>query len=90
LDICDQFVGLWRLILLDLGGPNPTVARDGEVEVLRLGILSVSPQRGVDAGQHGCKTSEYKSTDSLLTPLLNVMYCMRVSLRTVKIFLVQH
>jgi hypothetical protein len=27
----------------------------------------------VDAGQHGCKTTEYKSTDSLLPPLLNVL-----------------
>ncbi len=33
---------------------------------------------------------EYESTDSPLLPLLNVMYCVRVSLRTVKIFLAQH
>jgi hypothetical protein len=33
---------------------------------------------------------EYKSTDSPLPPLLNAMYCVRVSLRTVKIFIVQH
>jgi hypothetical protein len=33
---------------------------------------------------------EYKSADSPLPPLLNVMYFVRVSLRTVKIFLVQH
>ncbi len=37
-----------------------------------------------------CKTTEYKSTDSPLSPLLNVMYCERFSLRTVKIFLAQH
>ena len=43
--------------------------------------------RGINAGQHSCKTTEYKSTDSSLPPLLNVMYCVRVSLRTVKIFL---
>jgi hypothetical protein len=33
---------------------------------------------------------EYKSTDSPLPTLLNAMYCVRVSLRTVKIFLAQH
>ncbi len=33
-----------------------------------------SPHRGVDAGQHGCRTTEYKSTNSPLPPLLNVMY----------------
>ncbi len=38
----------------------------------------------------GCKTTEYNSTDSPLPPLLNVMYCVRVSLRTVKIFFAQH
>jgi hypothetical protein len=48
------------------------------------------PHREVDAGQHGCKTSEYKSTASPVSLLLNVMYCVRVSLRTVKIFLAQH
>ncbi len=37
--------------------------------------------RVVCAGHFGCKTTEYKSTDS---PVLNVMYCVRVSLRTVK------
>ncbi len=31
-----------------------------------------------------------ESTDSPLPPLLNVMYCVRVSLKTVKIFLAQH
>ncbi len=34
--------------------------------------------------------TEFKSTDSPLPPLLNVMYCVRVSLRTVKIFLAQN
>ncbi len=34
----------------------------------------------VDYGRHSCKTTEYKSTDSPLPPLLNVMYCVRVSL----------
>ncbi len=34
--------------------------------------------------------TEYKSTDSPLPPLLNVMYCVRVSLWVVKIFLAQH
>ncbi len=29
-------------------------------------------------------------TDSPLPPLINVMYCVRVSLRTVKTFLAQH
>jgi hypothetical protein len=43
--------------------------------------------RGVNAGRHGGKTTEYTSTDS---PLLNVMYCVRVSLWTAKIFRVQH
>jgi hypothetical protein len=39
----------------------------------------------------GCKTTEYKSiTDSPFPTLLNVMYCVRVSLLTVKIFLAQH
>jgi hypothetical protein len=60
------------------------------VEVLPLGILSLSPHRG------RCRTTrleEYKntlSTDSPLLPLLIVMYYVRVSLRTVKIFLAQH
>jgi hypothetical protein len=57
-----------------------------QVEVLPLGILSLSSQR-VESGQHGSKTTEYKSTDSPLPPLLNVMYYVRV---TVKIFLAQH
>ncbi len=47
------------------------------------------PHRGVDAGQHGCKITEHKITDSPRPPLLNVMYCVRVSLWTVKIFLGQ-
>ncbi len=34
-----------------------------------------------------CKTTEYKSTDSPFSPLLIVMYCVKVSLWTVKIFL---
>ncbi len=47
------------------------------------------PHRVIDAGRHSCKTTEYKSTDSRLPPLLNVMYCVKVSLWTVKIFLAQ-
>jgi hypothetical protein len=31
--------------------------------------------------KNGCKTTEYKSTDSPLPTLVNVMYCMRVSLQ---------
>jgi hypothetical protein len=46
------------------------------------------PHGGVDAEQHGCKTTEYKNTDSPLSS--TVMYCVRVSLRIVKIFLAQH
>ena len=46
-----------------------------------------NPHRGVDERQHSCKTTKYKCTDSPLPPLLNVMYCVRVSLRTAKIFL---
>jgi hypothetical protein len=46
--------------------------------------------RGVDAGHHSCKTTEYKSTDSPLPHLLNGMYCVRASLWTVKIFLAQY
>ncbi len=46
--------------------------------------------RGVHAGHYDCKTTEYKSTDSPLPPLLNVMYCGRVSLWTVNIFLAQY
>jgi hypothetical protein len=34
--------------------------------------------------------SKCKSRDSPVPPRLNVMYCVRVSLRTVKIFLAQH
>jgi hypothetical protein len=45
------------------------------------------PHREVDAGRHGCKTTEYKSTDSSLPRLLIEMYCERVSLWTVKMFL---
>jgi hypothetical protein len=33
------------------------------------------------------KTTEYKSTDSRLPPVLVVMYCVRVSLRTIKYYL---
>ncbi len=46
--------------------------------------------REVDAGRQGCKTTKYKSRDTPLLPLLNVMYCVRVSLWTVKIFLAHH
>ncbi len=44
------------------------------VEVVRyLRGFCYHPHRGVDVGQHGCKTPEYnKSTDSPLPPLLNV------------------
>jgi hypothetical protein len=48
------------------------------------------PHKGVDAGRLSCKTTEYKSRDSPLPPVLNVMYCVRVSLWTVKIFLAQN
>ncbi len=34
--------------------------------------------------------TEYMSTDSPLPPIFIVMYCVRVSLRTVKILLAQH
>jgi hypothetical protein len=37
-------------------------------------------------GHHGCKTTGYMSADSPLLPLLNVMYCVRVSLWTVNPF----
>jgi hypothetical protein len=46
--------------------------------------------RGVEAKQPSSKTTEYKSTDSSLPPLLDAMYFVRVSMRTVKIFLAQH
>jgi hypothetical protein len=36
------------------------------------------------------RLGEYKSTDFPLPPLLNIMYCVRVSLWTVKIFLGRH
>jgi hypothetical protein len=52
--------------------------------------FSNHPHRGVDAEQHGCKTTEYENSDSPLPPLENVMYCVRVSLRKVNIFLAQH
>jgi hypothetical protein len=48
------------------------------------------PHSGFVAGQRGCDTSKYKSSDSSFPPILSVMYCVRVSLRTVKIFLAQH
>jgi hypothetical protein len=48
------------------------------------------PHRGVDVGHSGCRTTEYKSTDSPFPHLLNVMYCVRVSLRTVKILPAHH
>jgi hypothetical protein len=64
--------------------------RGSLVEVIPFGDFVHYLHREVDAGQHGCKTTEYKSTDSLLPPLLNVMYCVRVFLRTVKLFLAQH
>ncbi len=37
-------------------------------------FVTILRVQGVDAGQHYCKTTEYKSTDSTLPPLLNVMY----------------
>jgi hypothetical protein len=44
------------------------------------------PHRGVDAGRHGCKTTGWIQEYRLPSPpLLNVMYCVKVSLRTVKI-----
>jgi hypothetical protein len=56
--------------------------RDGEYK--QRSHLRGFCHRGVDAGRHSCKTTVYKSTDSPLPPLLNVMYCVRVSLWTVK------
>ncbi len=46
------------------------------------------PQTGVDAGRHSCKTTECKRTDSPLPSLFNVMYCVRVSLWTVKMWVI--
>jgi hypothetical protein len=59
--------------------------RDGEFKQRSyLRGFCHNPHRGVDAGRHSCKTPEYKSSDSPLHLLLNVMYCVRVSLRIVK------
>ncbi len=60
-----------------------------KVEILSSGILFHYPHRRDDAGQHCWESTGYKSTDSTLPPLLNLMYCVRVSLSTVK-FLAQH
>jgi hypothetical protein len=64
--------------------------RDGEYKQRFHLQGSCHYHRGVDAGQHGCETTEYKSTDTPLPPLLYVMYCVRFSLWTVKTFLAQH
>ncbi len=63
--------------------------RDGEYKLRsHLRGFCHYPHKGFDAGCHSCKTTEYKAP---LSPLiLNVMYCVRVSLWTVKIFLAQH
>jgi len=63
--------------------------RDGDYEILPLGSLSLSSLKG-RSRTNGCKTTECKSTDFPLPHLVNVIYCVRVSLRTVKIFLAQH
>ncbi len=41
-------------------------------------------------GQQGCKTTEYKSSQSPPSIKCNVPYCVRVSLRKVKIFHAEH
>ncbi len=38
-------------------------------------FVTIYPHRGVHAGKHVCKTTEYKNTESLLHPLSNVIYC---------------
>ncbi len=49
------------------------------------------PHRCVDTGHHSCETQSTTVQTPLSPrhPLLNVMYCVRVSLWTVKIFLAQ-
>jgi hypothetical protein len=43
--------------------------RDGEYKYsCNLRGFCHYPHRGVDAGRHSCKTTEYKSTESLLPP----------------------
>jgi hypothetical protein len=65
--------------------------RDGEFKWRSyLRGIRYYPHRGVDAGHHGYQTTEYKSTGSPVLPLLNVMYCERVSLWTDKVFLAKH
>jgi hypothetical protein len=76
--------GAWPT-LLDGAREIENISRDPT-----FGDFCHYPHRGVDAGRHGFKNTEYKSTDTTLPPLLNVMYCVRVSLWTVKIFLAQH
>jgi hypothetical protein len=58
--------------------------------ILYLWGFCTYPHREVNAEQHGCKDTEYKSANPPLPPLLNVMYCVRVSLKKVKIFLAQY
>jgi hypothetical protein len=51
------------------------------------------PHRGVDAEQHGCKTTQYKSTvQTHLSPSIkcSLLHDSLLYLRTVKIFLAQH
>jgi hypothetical protein len=43
-----------------------------------------------EASLQDVTVADYKSTGSPLCPLLNVMYCVRFSLWTIKIFLAQH
>ncbi len=59
----------------------------GDFVTIRPGA---SMQDITDAGHYSCKTTQYKSTYPPLPPLLNVMYCVRVSLWIGKIFLAQH
>ncbi len=66
-------------------GKDRLSQRDGEYKQRsHLRGFCRYPHRGVDARCHDCKTTEYKSTDFPLHSLLNVMYCVRVSLWTVK------
>jgi hypothetical protein len=50
--------GIIRPTLMLLYIPTREMENISTVEVLSSGILSLSAQRGVGAGRHGCKTKE--------------------------------
>ncbi len=70
----------------------PTLMGVCLVRVSEMENISRGPTFGnfVSILSVGTMQNNNRSTDSPLPPLLNVIFCVRVSLRTVKILLTQH